>query len=142
MFWVCVRFQWENGVVSLFASSGFRNYLYTKKSFCLVAQHQSVYKSENLHPVLRDYSDLNHTREFMQSGYHDYEPLMQETSNLNCDYCMFGDGVFKVVSEPYRQLYTIINFIRIGKAMKQDYTLMARRKRTDYESVCISFEIS
>ena len=77
----------------------------------------------------------------MQSGYLDYEPLMQETSNLNCDYCMFGDGVFKVVSEPYRQLYTIIDFIRIGKAMKQVpsiYTLLARRKRTDYESVNVS----
>ena len=81
----------------------------------------------------------------MQSGYPDYEPLMQEMSHLNYDCCRFCDGTFKVVSEPHRQLYTINNFILIGKAMKQVpliYTLMPRRKRTDYERVCISFEIS
>ena len=70
--------------------------------------------------------------------------LMQETSNLNCDCCRFCDGTFKVVSEPYKQLYTINAFIRVGKAMKQVpliYLLMPRRKRTDYEAVCSSFEI-
>ena len=51
------------------------------KSFHLVAQHQWVNKSENLHTVLWDYSDLNFTREFMQSGYPGYEPLI----NLSFD---------------------------------------------------------
>ena len=129
MFWVCVRLQWDNGVIRLSASSGFRNYLHAKKSFCLAEQHQSVYISENLHTVLRDYCDLDNTREFMQSGYPDYEPLMQEMSHLNSDCCRFCDGTFKVVSEPYRQLYTINNFVLIGKAMKQVpliYTMIPR----------------
>ena len=45
------------------------------KSFCLEAQHQWVNKSENLRTVLWDYSDFNFARDFMQSGYPDYEPL-------------------------------------------------------------------
>ena len=61
------------------------------KSFCLVAQHQWVYESENLYTVLWDWSDFNNTREFMQSGYPDYQPLstfvqsemMQKTKQLS-----------------------------------------------------------
>ena len=46
-----------------------------RKSFCPVAQHQWVWKTGNLHVVLRDYSDLNFAGEFMLSGHPDYEPF-------------------------------------------------------------------
>ena len=46
-----------------------------KKLFCLVAQHQRVYKIKNLHIVLWYHSDLNIAGDFMLSGHPDYEPL-------------------------------------------------------------------
>lgn len=50
------------------------------KSFRLLAQHKWVYKSETLYTVLWDYSNLNFAREFMQSEYADYEPLVSSCS--------------------------------------------------------------
>ena len=70
MFWVCVWFQWENGVISLFASSGFRNYLHTKKHFA--SQHNTNQLTKLKICILYCETILISIRDLMQSGYHGY----------------------------------------------------------------------
>ena len=53
------------------------------KSLRLVAQHQWVYKRENWHTVLWDYSDLNFARTLMQSEYLHYGPLKWEWADIS-----------------------------------------------------------
>ena len=45
------------------------------KSFCLIAQHQCVYKIQNSPTVLGDHYDLKFAGDFMLSGHPGYEPL-------------------------------------------------------------------
>ena len=50
-------------------------------------------------------------------------------------YC---DGTFKILKDPFKQLFSIHSFLRVGEETKQiplAYALMTRRRKTDYKKV-------
>ena len=74
MFWVCERLQMGKlGYKSVPIIRFLRVISIQTKLIHLVAQHQRVYKSEYLHTVLRDCSELNFARDSMKSGYPDHK---------------------------------------------------------------------